>query len=43
MGIWLRVWCLRFWDLAWDLELGVLGIGLGFEFKVLGFGLRFGT
>ena len=33
--------CLGFWDLAWGLELGVLGIGLGFGFKVLGFGLGF--
>ena len=29
--------------MAWGLELGVLGIGLGFGFKVLGFSLGFGA
>ena len=36
----LRVWGLGIWDLAEGLELRVLGLGVGFGFRVFGIWLR---
>ena len=41
LRIWLRVWVLGFWDLAYGLSLKVLGICLVFWIK--GFGIFLGV